>query len=65
MLERTVKEISTVKIPTPVIESNAAVRMGSFSTTFPPIRDKPNVIADHGNIRMGSFSPPFPEIRAK
>jgi hypothetical protein len=64
-LEKTVKDISTVKIPTPAIEDNGAVRMGSFSPPFPPVRAEPARVADKGKIRMGSFSPAFPAAPAK
>jgi hypothetical protein len=55
-----VKEISTVKIPTPAIEDNSAVRMGAFTPAFPPVRAEPARMADKGKIRMGAFTPPFP-----
>jgi hypothetical protein len=64
MLEKSVKEISTVKIPSPAIEDNSAVRMGSFTPAFPPVRAEPAKVADKGTIRMGSFSPPFPAAPA-
>jgi hypothetical protein len=65
ILERTVKEISTVKIPTPAIEDNGTVRMGYGSPAFPPVRAEPARVADEGKVRMGAWTPPFPAAPAK
>lgn len=51
------KDVNTVKVPTPVIEDNG--------TALPPLRIEPAKVTDDGKIRMGSFSPPFPAPRAK
>jgi hypothetical protein len=58
-----VKENSAVKIPARTIEDNGAIRMGSFTPLFPPVRAKPTNVADNGKIRMGSFSPMFPATK--
>jgi hypothetical protein len=60
-----VKDISTVKIPTPAIEYNGAVRMGAYTPPFPAVRAEPARVADHGKIRMGAFTPAFPAAPAK
>ena len=53
------KEISTVKIPTPAIEHNRAVRMGAYTPAFPPVHREPPKVADKGKIRMGAYTPVF------
>jgi hypothetical protein len=64
-LERTVKEISTVKIPARAIEDKGAVRIGVFTPPFPPIHAEPAAVADKGKVRMGVFTPMFPAPPAK
>jgi hypothetical protein len=65
MLEKTVKEISTVKIPTPAIKDHEAVRMGYMSPAFPPVRMEPASAGDKGKVRMGYMTPAFPPARAR
>jgi hypothetical protein len=60
-----VKDISTVKIPTPAIQDNDAVRMGAWTPPFPPVRAEPARVADEGKVRMGAWTPPFPAAPAK
>jgi hypothetical protein len=64
-MEKTVKDIGTVKIPTPAIEHNGTVRMGMMTPPFPPVHAKPTGVVHKGNIRVGSFSPLFPATPAK
>jgi hypothetical protein len=64
-MERTVKEISAVKIPPPAIEYKGSVAMGAYTPPFPELRAEPARVVDKGEIRMGSFSPPFPPAVAK
>ena len=59
------KEISAVKIPTPAVEHNGAVRMGAYTPAFPPVRVESVTVADKGNVWMGAYSPVFPPIPAK
>jgi len=65
MLEKTVKEISTVKIPTPAIKDQGTVRMGLVSPAFPPVRATPANLADGEKVRIGLVSPTFPPARAR
>jgi hypothetical protein len=65
MLERTVKEISAVKIPTPAIEDNGTVRMGYGTPAFPPVRAEPARVADKGKVRIGYGTPAFPPTCAR
>jgi hypothetical protein len=65
MLETTVKEISTVKIPSLAIEDNGAVRMGSFTPPFPSVDALPTSLVHNGKVQMGSYSPMFPPVPAK
>jgi hypothetical protein len=60
-----VKEISTVKIPTPTIEDDGRVRLGLTSPLFPPVRSKPENVADGGKVRLGLTSPLFPPVRSR
>jgi hypothetical protein len=48
MLEKTVKDIITVKIPPPAIKDNGTVRMGYTTPPFPPVRAEPARVADKG-----------------
>ena len=57
-MEITVKDDSTVKIPTPDIEHNGKVRMGSYSPLFPPVRAQPATVDDNG-------TPAFPPARPR
>ena len=63
-LEATVKEISTVKIPTPTIKDDGRVRMGYATPPFPPGRAEPENVADGGKVRLGLTSPLFPPVRS-
>jgi hypothetical protein len=65
MLEKTVKEISTVKIPTPAIEDKGTVRMGYGTPAFPPVRAEPARVADKGKVRIGYGTPAFPPTCAR
>jgi hypothetical protein len=65
MLERTVKEISTVKVPTPAIRDEGLVRLGLVSPTFPPVKTTRSEIADSGKVRIGLVSPSFPRARVE
>ena len=64
-MERTVKEIGPVKIPSVAMEDHGKVRMGAFTPPFPPIRAEPGRVGDNGKIRMGAFTPVFPVTPAK
>jgi hypothetical protein len=59
-LEKTVKEIDAVKIPTPAIKDDRTVRMGYMTPAFPPICAASPKAADNGRVRMGYMSPAFP-----
>ena len=52
-MEKTVKDISTVKIPNPAIEHNGTVRMGMMTPPFPAVRAEPARVADKGKVRIG------------
>jgi len=54
-IEKTVKEICTVKIPVPAADGTVLP-----SSPLPPARAEPARVVDDGKIRMGSFSPLFP-----
>jgi hypothetical protein len=60
-----VKEIASVKIPTPAIESKGTVQMGAYTPPFPAVRAEPAKVTDKGKIRMGAYSPAFPAAAAK
>jgi hypothetical protein len=60
-----VKEISTVKIPTPAIKDPGTVRMGVTSPAFPPVRTSPASVADKAKVQMGQMTPAFPPARAR
>ena len=64
-MEKTVKEISTVKMSTPATKDDGMVRMGMVSPAFPPVRTEPPKAADNGRVRMGMVSPAFPPARAR
>jgi hypothetical protein len=59
-LEKTVKEITAVKMPPPAIKDREAVRMGYMSPAFPPVRTEPASVGDEGKVRMGYMTPAFP-----
>jgi len=65
MLERTVKDISTVKIPSPAIRDAGTVRLGLFTPLFPPISSAPASVVDNGKVRVGLFTPLFPATPEK
>jgi len=60
-LERTVKEIDTVRIPSLEIRGDAAVPQPAF----PPLKALPIGLVDNCKIRMGSWTPMFPAVAAK
>jgi hypothetical protein len=60
-----VKDISTVKIPTPEIKDNDRVRMGVTSPPFPSARPQPENIGDDRKVRLGETSPMFPPLRSR
>jgi hypothetical protein len=60
-LEKTVKDISAVKIPTPAIQTDAV----AGPLAFPPLDPLPTGVVDSGKIRMGVWTPPFPAPRRK
>ena len=64
-MERTVKDVNTVKIPSPAIQHKGTVRMGAYTPAFPPVRTEPAKVADTGRVELGAYSPPFPSPRAK
>ena len=64
-MERTVKEMSTVKVPTPAIKDEGLVRMGLVSPAFPPVKATGREVADNGKVRIGLVSPSFPRARVK
>jgi hypothetical protein len=64
-MEKTVKDIGTVKIPTPAIEHNGTVRMGMMTPPFPPVHAEPARVVDEGKVRMEAWTPPFPAAPAK
>jgi hypothetical protein len=65
MLEKTVKEITTVKITPPALRDNGTVRMGYTTPAFPPVRDQPPRVTDNGKVRIGYTTPAFPPARAR
>lgn len=64
-MEATVKDIGTVKIPTPAISDNGNVRMGFASPAFPPVHAAPVNVIDSGRVRTGFATPAFPPVRAR
>ena len=64
-MEKTVKEISAVKIPTPAIKDDGTVRMGYGTPPFPPVHAEPVRVADDGKVRIGYSTPAFPPARAR
>jgi hypothetical protein len=62
MLEKTVKEISAVKIPTPAIKDEGTVRIGFASPAFPPVHAELARVADNGRVRIGFATPAFPAL---
>jgi hypothetical protein len=65
MLERTVKEISTVKMSPPAIKDEGTVRMGYATPAFPLVRTEPANVVDNGKVRIGYATPAFPTVRAR
>lgn len=65
MLERTVKEVSNVKMPIPAIKDEGLVRMGLVSPAFPPVKTTRSEVADTGKVRIGLVSPSFPRARVE
>lgn len=62
------KELSAEKLvstPTPAIEDNGKLRIGTLSPSFPPVHAKPAAVADSGRLRMGTLSPTFPPARTR
>jgi hypothetical protein len=51
MLEKTVKEISIIKIPTLATKDPGTVRMGVVSPAFPPVRTEPASVADKAKVQ--------------
>jgi hypothetical protein len=64
-LEKTVKEISTVKMPPPALQDDSTVRIGMMSAAFPPAHAARADVADDRKVRMGMMSPAFPPKRAQ
>jgi hypothetical protein len=60
-----VKEISTVKIPTPTIKDDGRVRIGVMAPPLPAARAELENVADGGKVRLGVMSPLFPPVRAR
>ena len=64
-MERTVKDISTVKIPPAAIEDKGTVQLGYGTPAFPPVRAEPARVADKGRVRIGYGTPAFPPGRVR
>jgi hypothetical protein len=61
MLERTVKDVSTVKIASPKRGHNRTLQIAPF----PPLDPLPASVVDSGKVRIGYYTPPFPAPSAK
>ncbi len=64
-MSATVKEISTVKIPTRTVKDDGRVRIGVMTATFPAVRGEPANVAESGKVQLGVMSPAFPPARAR
>ena len=63
MLEKTVKDISSVKIPVAAIEDNGMVRMGTFTPPFPRSSYLPQTAAPDKRKVEGALAFPQPRTR--